>query len=405
MLASMLAAHPNIDCGAETFFFARLPGDHQHLTEPDSWPDPAVDYVCSLQVGGEAIHNLYGQSREAIRATLVTADPSLAAMLESLTVPRAAAAGKPRWAEKTPGHLRRVPLIRATFPDASIVRVVRDPRDVAMSMTRVPFASDSLLVDLYACARKDRAAEPKVRRDPRLLTVRYEDLVTDPPAELRRICDFLGETFDPAMAAGGRTRDGVATAGEWWKQNASEAPDASRVEAWRREMAEPDQRAAAVICHDMIVRHDYPGALPIRRIVVIEPEGEAFVRHSESVALQLALGGVVIRRGRSGRAKGGDIVYWPRDGRDPWRLGRRRRAQARRLARMAGLLARRRVARRAAVRVRPGPPTGSGVATRVAGLMLRVLGREMTPDQWLASLGVAAAPGTDGAAPPQAELR
>lgn len=386
----MLGAHSAIDSGPETFFFARLPAETGRLLDPTDWPGPAADYVSSLRLGEQPIHELYGRTRADVVESLADASPSLSAMLESLTATHAASVGKARWAEKTPGHLARIPLIRTTFPDAAIVRVVRDPRDAALSMTKVPFASDSLLVNLYACARKDRVAQPKVQRDRRLLTVRYEELVLDTDTQLRRICEFIGETFEPAMAVGGRSGDGVAAAHEWWKQKAGEAPDASRVEAWRREMSEIDQRAAAVICSEMIARHGYPDGLPIARTVVIEPEGEAFVRRHEDVAREMALHGVVVRRGRAGRASGAEVVFWPRDGVDPWRFGRRRRGQARRLARMSWLLARRRIGRRPTLVVMPDASADAarsrGLATRSAGVLLRLFARRMRASDWLASL-------------------
>ncbi|HEV8054365.1 MAG TPA: sulfotransferase, partial [Candidatus Limnocylindrales bacterium] len=286
LLATMLDAHHAIDCGPETFFFARLPRDPARLLAPGAWPEPAVDYICSLRLRDSPIHQLYGRTPSQVREALAARPPSLAAMLESLTAARADAAGKQRWAEKTPRHMARVPLIRQTFPDAAIVRVVRDPRAAALSMTRVPFASDSLLVNLYSIERADAAAEPHLRQDRWLLTVRFEDLVRDPTEELRRVCDFVGEPFDERMLS---ERDATAlTAGhEWWKQKASEAPDTSRVEAWKTEMSADDQRAAAVICHDMLVRHGYPGAVEPRATVIVEPDG--FVARHEDAARRLAL--------------------------------------------------------------------------------------------------------------------
>jgi hypothetical protein len=64
-------------------------------------------------------------------------------MLESLAATSASAAGKARWVEKTPNHLLYLEEIRRYYPSAFILRIVRDPRDVALSLTGVPFG-DSL---------------------------------------------------------------------------------------------------------------------------------------------------------------------------------------------------------------------------------------------------------------------
>lgn len=409
LLATMLGAHPDIDCGPETFFFARLPADHAPLLDPDGWPQRATDYVCSLRLRDSPVHELYGRSRDDIHAALAERPPSLAAMLESLAASRAQASGKHRWAEKTPRHMGRLPLIRRTFPDAAIVRVVRDPRAAALSMTSLPFASQSVLANLYGCERADAAADPHIRRDPWLLTVRFEALVADPEEQLRRVCDFVGEPFDERMLSD-RSATALAASHEWWKSKAVEAPDPSRVEAWRSEMDPEDQRAAAVICHDMLVRHGYPGAVAPKRSAVILPDG--FVGRQEDATRRLALAGVVLRRRGRGSRPGAlapttsparpapavpDLVYWPADGADPWRLGRSARSQLQVLSRMGADLARARLSRRRAIWVQDAaaPPeasrqahAGRGMATGTAELLLGVLARHMTPEDWLASVGV-----------------
>ncbi|MDQ3448500.1 MAG: sulfotransferase, partial [Chloroflexota bacterium] len=364
--------------------------------DPAGWPARAVDYVCGLRLRDVAVHELYGQTREEIRVFLAARSPSLAAMLQSLTAARAAAQGKRRWAEKTPRHLGDLRLIRRTFPEAAVIRVVRDPRDAAMSMTRVPFASDSLLANLYLCARTDAAAEPVIASDPRLLTVRYEDLVNDAEQEVRRITRFLGESFDARMLDPGRAPADLAAGHEWWKGKENEPLDRSRVEAWRREMSDEDQRIAAVVCHRMLRAHGYEGAITPHATVAIEPDARRFLTDQEATARSLALGGIVVRGLGTSGGPGRDVelAFWPLAGRDRWALGTSTRTRARALARMSVILGKRRLARRAAVWVRPqavasgggSAALDGGLATRVAEAMLRVLARPTTPAAWRATL-------------------
>ncbi len=394
LLASMLAIHPAIDCGPETFFFARLPSDPSHLLEASGWPARALDYVCSLRLRDAPVHELYGRTRQDVRAVLSGRSPSLAAMLESLTAARAEVRGKRRWAEKTPRHLARLALIRRTYPEAAVLRVLRDPRDAAMSMTRVPFASDSLLANLYLCARAEAAARPALESDPRLLTVRYEDLVSRPEREILRVVRFIGEAFDPRMLDPGRAPADLAAAHEWWKGKESQPLDRSRVGAWRREMPSDDQRIAAVVCAEMLRVHGYEGAVSPRGSVNIAPDVNRFVVDQGDVARALALRGFMVeplgreRDRKDGRAT--DLVFWPLSGSDPWGLGRTLRVRARALARLVLILGRRRLAGRAAILVRPPLENAAerGIATRVAELLLRVLARPTTSDEWLATLEV-----------------
>lgn len=398
LLASMLAIHPDIDCGPETFFFARLPADPAHLLDPSGWPQQALDYVCGLRLRDAPVHESFGRTRADVRAFLSARSPSLAAMLESLTAARAGARGKRRWAEKTPRHLGRLALIRRTYPAAAVIRVVRDPRDAAMSMTRVPFASDSLLANLYLCARAEAAAKPVLESDARLLTVRYEDLVMGPERELLRVMRFVGESFDRRMLDPQRAPPDLAAAHEWWKGKESQPLDPSRVAAWRREMSEQDQRIAAVVCHEMIRRHGYEGAVSPRRSVIIAPDVNLFVAQQEGVTRALALDGIVVRplgRERDPAPDGrSDLAFWPLAGGDPWALGSSVRARTRALARMGVSLGRRRLAGRAAVWMRPRRVSADqrGHATSLAELMLRLLSRPSTLDAWLGTLGVTPRP-------------
>lgn len=54
--------------------------------------------------------------------------------------------GMPRWAECTPLHLLNLPLIKRVVPDALIIHIIRDGRDVTASLHRIgwirPFAWD-----------------------------------------------------------------------------------------------------------------------------------------------------------------------------------------------------------------------------------------------------------------------
>src|SRR4051794_27962840 len=56
----------------------------------------------------------------------------------------AAAQGKPRYADKTPHYVSHLPLLAERFPEARFVHVVRDGRDVALSLLEVPWGPDDV---------------------------------------------------------------------------------------------------------------------------------------------------------------------------------------------------------------------------------------------------------------------
>jgi hypothetical protein len=217
-------------------------------------------------------------------------------MLESLTVLHAERRGKARWVEKTPRHLLMTDTLREGWPDARIVRIVRDPRDVALSLARMPFAKESVVGNLVRIDDDDRASRERIASDPMAMTLRYEDLVTEPERELRRICEFIGEAYDPAMLDARESAAEVAAEHEWWKESVSGPLNTSSVGKWRREMSADARRFAGLHLADYLRAHDYEGAEDPRRSVAVVPAGASVGPHNELLLLQLARRGMVVER-------------------------------------------------------------------------------------------------------------
>lgn len=112
--------------------------------------------------------------------------------------------GVRRWADSTPQHLLYLPVIKKLIPEALIIHIIRDGRDVAVSLKKIgwirPFAWDrngSLLVSgLFWkwMVRRGRDDGRKMGSD--YMEVRYEDLVNNPRETLAEISMFIGEDLD-----------------------------------------------------------------------------------------------------------------------------------------------------------------------------------------------------------------
>ncbi|WP_020178924.1 sulfotransferase [Methylopila sp. M107] len=109
--------------------------------------------------------------------------------------------GKPRWGDKTPDHLRCAGAIATIFPRAKIVHLVRDPRDVVSSMSEIWFARGRSVVDLASNWANQLAAftELEMTMRARVVTIRYEELVREPEATIKHICQFLELDFEPGQ--------------------------------------------------------------------------------------------------------------------------------------------------------------------------------------------------------------
>jgi hypothetical protein len=91
------------------------------------------------------------------------------------------------------------PLTKQVFPDAKFIYIVRDPRDTIRSIV-ANIAYRSLTDEAIRCTEAThQIAEMETRYPGDVLTVRYEDLVTDPKAVCQTLCKFLAIPFDEQM--------------------------------------------------------------------------------------------------------------------------------------------------------------------------------------------------------------
>jgi hypothetical protein len=149
--------------------------------------------------------------------------------------------------EKTPKYTRYLPTLNELWPHAKVVHLIRDGRDVALSLLEWDKAERN--VGRFATWNEDPVTtaalywewnvrlgrEASVLLGPnRYYELRYESLVADPELEMRRLCDFLGLAYDPAMLRfhEGRTRSkaGLSAKNAW-------QPVTAGLRNWRAQMA------------------------------------------------------------------------------------------------------------------------------------------------------------------------
>lgn len=109
--------------------------------------------------------------------------------------------------DKNPLNTLKLPLIARLFPRAKILFACRDPRDVVLSCFRHRFRMSAPIYELLtlegAAAYYD--AVMRVLLESRrvlaldICPVRHEDVVTAFAREMRRVCEFLGLEWAPAM--------------------------------------------------------------------------------------------------------------------------------------------------------------------------------------------------------------
>lgn len=138
---------------------------------------------------------------EQVLARLGRQHPTPGLVLAGILELYAEAEGKPRCGEKTPQHLRHVPALLESFPGATILCMVRDGTETALSLSAMPWWPPRTLADaaeLWLESR--RLAERFAQLYPaRFKRVRYETLVASPVDRMSTLMPELGEPFEPTQ--------------------------------------------------------------------------------------------------------------------------------------------------------------------------------------------------------------
>lgn len=159
---------------------------------------------------------------------------------------------KARWGEKTPGNLFYVDTLRAMFPEAQFIHLVRDPRAGVLSMQEASFFGDD--VSINALNRRKYLREG-LRRDAAMPSeewtrVRYEDLLTAPEDTVQSLCHFLGERYTPSMLTYYEDADQYmsAAAAQNFNQAARRPIDPTKAHSWRETLSSKDGGVIETIC-------------------------------------------------------------------------------------------------------------------------------------------------------------
>jgi tetratricopeptide (TPR) repeat protein len=126
--------------------------------------------------------------------------------------------------DKLPHNFENIGLIRLLFPNAAIIHVLREPRDVAVSNYftdyQAKFGGMGFAYDLadigrqLVDCRRLMAHWDRVLRKP-ILTLRYEDAVDDVETAARTLLDYIGVDWNPAVLDFQNLERAVKTASVW----------------------------------------------------------------------------------------------------------------------------------------------------------------------------------------------
>jgi hypothetical protein len=179
-----------------------------------------------------------------------------------------------RWGDKTPIYVEKMDKIAEIFPNAKFIHIIRDGRDVALSMRKSYRGLRFFYMDEYYAAAtwRDRINQAKEVGSKlglgRYLEIRYEDLLFSLEEYIYKICEFLKERYHPAM------KEPHLTAVNFHHSKGIHAstrlpPTSSRIGIWQQEMSQADQRLFQSVAGETLKQNNYE-MVDLRKITLRE---------------------------------------------------------------------------------------------------------------------------------------
>jgi hypothetical protein len=259
LLGTIVDRHPEISIAIECFFIPRY-----HIGQVAFWPLAAEEnrkrLAAAITAEPDSIRN--GLDVDEARIAAET-DPNVASVLDAVMLDWAASRGATRWGDKSPGFITKMDTLHRIFPEARYVHIVRDGRDVMLSVRHRWEREQNVqwIAREWAMAI-DRARDFGTRHSDRYLEVRYESLLEDPEGVVREVAEFAGLTFDPRMLRSTSDDDLNPALATWGRVNEPIAK--GNFQKWRTEASPEDIAAFEYVAGHRLAELGYPlsGSLP-----------------------------------------------------------------------------------------------------------------------------------------------
>lgn len=156
--------------------------------------------------------------------------------------------------EKTPQHAKAMARIAACFPKAKVVCMVRDPRASYLSAVNGRNIPQAKSVEAYAKYWNQCNQKVLENANGNVIFVRYEDFVSDPKVQFRRLCHSLELEYDEALLEM-KSDDARAQKKEF--SNIVRPVNSDSVSSWEIALEKDVKDAIVKICQKGMVEHGY----------------------------------------------------------------------------------------------------------------------------------------------------
>ena len=174
-----------------------------------------------------------------------------------------------RWIEKTPANRNHVDEIFGRFPKAKLLVTLRDPRAILATQIALERTRKTKRFSVYYVIAHWRVAAKLARRirasDVPGLFVQFEQLVSEPAAVMKEVCDYLEVAFDPDVVLM-PTKIGEPWGGNSAAQIAFSKISEEPASRWKSELSEDEIGWVEWHCRELMPEFGYEPRLASRRL-------------------------------------------------------------------------------------------------------------------------------------------
>jgi hypothetical protein len=257
MLQLMLHAHPRIAIPPETRF---LMAAYDHRRDFGDLRDEANRRgLARWIVDGKFAFRDLGLDKKKIVNEIAAGPPTLGSAIGIVFRAYARRFEKPRWGDKRPAYLMNLGVVLDLFPDAQIVHIIRDGRDCAASLKEAPWHKGGIYQAIAVWnAGMDEARKAARRLGPdTYFELYYEQLAATPETELAKLCGFLGEDYDPAMASPAEAAGIAVPKRKTWHALTHGDVTTSRIGRWSDRLDTPEIGLCESLMRGRLEAHGY----------------------------------------------------------------------------------------------------------------------------------------------------
>ena len=268
LLKRVVDAHPEITITRETHWITKLlEGD-----DAASVGAPVTRALLDRLLADERYQRLRLDPAPLERLVAGDRPVSYAELVTTVYDQHGAKKGKPFVGDKTPRYVRHIAVLHELFPHARFVHLIRDGRDVCLSVLDWKRRHESFTK--FATWEEDRVSTAALWWEARVRAGReagtplapglyretiYDAFVADPEAACRELCDFLDVRYSERMISfheGHERDDASLSAKRAWR------PITPGLRSWRTEMSARDLERFEAAAGALLDELGYARAVP-----------------------------------------------------------------------------------------------------------------------------------------------